>query len=282
MFEPRYLPQMQAITLSLDGVSFGIKHASRFIGPEDDLAESPHIHPYIEVFFNEDADVSFLVDGVLRPVRPTEAIVIRSSEVHVCVYHSYCDHRYFCFWIDAPKDSALVGFLDKMGRDPIASFDECEWKNMCELLEELQNSEEPVGRYAALFSVISLLGKAVMRKTPSRPTLSEQMTRIVSYIDANFTEIGGVSELAQRFFVSTATIGRLFKRYLHISPYEYIQSRKMSEAVRLLADGAGVTEACLGAGFSDTSHFIALFKKRFGKTPLEYKKQIGKPSFRQL
>ena len=51
----------------------------------------------------------------------------------------------------------------------------------------------------------------------------------------------------------------------------------MSEAVRLLADGAGVTEACLGAGFSDTSHFIALFKKRFGKTPLEYKKQIGKP-----
>ncbi|MBP3591363.1 MAG: AraC family transcriptional regulator [Clostridia bacterium] len=44
--------------------------------------------------------------------------------------------------------------------------------------------------------------------------------------------------------------------------------------LELLKKDASVTEACTAAGFSDCSHFIVLFKKKFGETPLKYKKRI--------
>ena len=46
----------------------------------------------------------------------------------------------------------------------------------------------------------------------------------------------------------------------------------MMAALYALRGGASVTAAATNAGFSDCSHFIVLFKKKFGQTPLEYKK----------
>ena len=52
---------------------------------------------------------------------------------------------------------------------------------------------------------------------------------------------------------------------------EYVSTG--SHAAKLLTEGRSVTEVCNSTGFSDCSRFIAVFKAKFGKTPLQYQKQ---------
>jgi AraC-like DNA-binding protein len=45
------------------------------------------------------------------------------------------------------------------------------------------------------------------------------------------------------------------------------QSLRLMQAMRLLAEGAKVTEAALESGYSTPSAFISMFKKTWGTTP---------------
>ena len=96
---------------------------------------------------------------------------------------------------------------------------------------------------------------------------------ILNDIHINFAEIHHINQLTDRYFVSHATLSRWFRKYLHTSPREYLESKKLAHAVKLLDSGATVTEACINSGFPCCSHFIGLFKKKFGETPLKYKKR---------
>ena len=98
-----------------------------------------------------------------------------------------------------------------------------------------------------------------------------ELRMILTDINENFARIHSVSELSQIYFISPATLNRWFRKHLQISPREYIESKKLAYACKLLRESASVTDACLQAGFSDCSHFIALFKRKFGETPLQYK-----------
>jgi AraC-like DNA-binding protein len=56
-----------------------------------------------------------------------------------------------------------------------------------------------------------------------------------------------------------------------MSPHTFLEEKKLAYAKQLLMGGASVTDACFGAGFSDNSHFISVFKRKFGETPYKYK-----------
>ena len=89
-----------------------------------------------------------------------------------------------------------------------------------------------------------------------------------------FAEIHHVNELPSRFFVSPATMNRWFRRYLHLTPHAFLESKKLSHAKTLLGEGKSVTEACMTAGFSDCFRFIATFYNKFGVTPYKYKRNV--------
>jgi len=48
-------------------------------------------------------------------------------------------------------------------------------------------------------------------------------------------------------------------------------------AAKYLAGGCTVAEACEKSGVSDYSYFIALFRKTYGLTPLQYQKKYQHP-----
>ena len=81
-----------------------------------------------------------------------------------------------------------------------------------------------------------------------------------------------VASLAANVFVSMGTLERQFKKYLNISPTEYIKRKRLSEAMHLLNKGVSVSQAAYQCGFPDASNFIKVFKKNFGQTPYQYMK----------
>ena len=107
-----------------------------------------------------------------------------------------------------------------------------------------------------------------------KSAIPSEMQAILNYIDANFTEIQHVGDVASYFYISTATLNRWFRKYINLSPREFLEAKKLAFAKKLLDEGSTVTEVCIRTGFSDCSHFIAVFKNKFGETPFKYKKAV--------
>lgn len=267
MYEPTYLPKMEESLLR--DLRFGVLYSDKEVNVDDPNIEPLHIHEYLEIFFNIASDVCFLVNNRMYPVAHGDAVISKAKDVHVCIYNTGGRHEYFCLWMDAPDDSPALAFLS--ANKTLMTFDPGGREEIRGLLYELRDESDPLRRSCSLLRLLTVLnrgGESERRQIALPPMLQE----ILDWINESFREIRSVRDICERYFVSPATLNRWFRKYIHNSPREYLESRKLALAAHLLADGAGVTDACLGAGFGDCSHFIALFKRKFGTTPLKYKK----------
>ncbi|MET0081010.1 MAG: helix-turn-helix transcriptional regulator [Candidatus Thiodiazotropha lotti] len=73
---------------------------------------------------------------------------------------------------------------------------------------------------------------------------------------------------------SLSTFNREFKALYGTTPKQWLIGRRIEQAHKLLSTQQwSVTDAALEVGYSNVSHFIAAFKKKYGKTPNEIKQQ---------
>ena len=95
--------------------------------------------------------------------------------------------------------------------------------------------------------------------------------KIETEFDADLT----VQELAASVYVTPQYLSRLFMRFLGCSTYEYLTSHRINEAKRYLLANSKmeIQEIARQVGFGSTSHFIAVFKKKTGITPLSFRSE---------
>ena len=278
MYEPKYLPQLNETVSSFLGLRFAIVHRNEYRHCDDPDADPLHIHNYLEIFLNLSSDVSFLVDHKLYPVPMGDAVLSRAGEIHMGIFHKSAMHEHVCIWIDADFSSPIFSFLNKEDFCPLFSFDEPTKKQLqayvFSLLEVCEKGGSELEKISCLLEILT-----VFERKPTgysgQAHIPEPLQKILDDIHENFSEIRHVNDILSSHFVSSATLTRWFRKYLHASPREYLESVRLSNAALLLANGASVTDACMRSGFSDCSHFIVLFKKKFGETPLRYKKRTN-------
>lgn len=94
--------------------------------------------------------------------------------------------------------------------------------------------------------------------------LTKKATR---YINDNFKYISSINNIAAFLHVSPVYLTRRFSSDMGMSPKDYLMDKKLQHSRNLLKLGANVTEAAIESGFSNTSYFIQLYKKKYGVTP---------------
>lgn len=139
---------------------------------------------------------------------------------------------------------------------------------MLKCQEEKPMSDENL---SAAAEVLALIEKNKDRTEPSAG-LPEQLKKILKYTDENFEGDCSVNMLCEKFFISRSSLYRAFREQLDIIPSKYIENRRLANAKKLLEQGESVQAASGKSGFPDYSHFISLFKKRFGTTPKKYQR----------
>ena len=80
-----------------------------------------------------------------------------------------------------------------------------------------------------------------------------------------------VSSLTYEFAMSESTLLRQLKRLTGLTPLQYIQEVRLSEARKLLENRTynSVAQVASKVGYEDASSFTRVFKQRFGKRPSE-------------
>jgi AraC family transcriptional regulator len=102
-----------------------------------------------------------------------------------------------------------------------------------------------------------------------------RLRKTLEYIDINLNRDISLHALAGLSGTSACHFLRMFKRSTGLSPLQYITRRRLQVGKELLRKtGLSVSEIALEIGYSNTSHFIGLFKRYYGVTPAAFRKML--------
>lgn len=148
-------------------------------------------------------------------------------------------------------------------------------EGMRRLRELFNESQEPgMAERIDLLSFALLEEMFLGRQSPvSEENFQEKkIRRIASHLQLHFKEKVEVGELAAENGFSKRSFFRHWNEVYRISPFQHVQSLRLSEAERLLSDSDMPVDAIAEqVGFEDASYFIRLFRKHRGMTPYRYR-----------
>lgn len=121
-----------------------------------------------------------------------------------------------------------------------------------------------------MYNILTQLG---LFKEKNPPWLTEIQKLLSSEQSLSLS----VDDLVKNTHYSHTHLSRLFKEKMGISMVKYIQEVKLDYAVKYLVySSKSISEIASMIGYKEASHFNHIFKKRFGITPLEYRKTQSK------
>lgn len=256
----------------LKQIGFVVTHSADYFKASEHACDVSHIHDVCEIYLNGSGNVSFVVENAVYPVSRGDLIITRPDEFHHCVYHEdgVCEH--YCMWIDgAPKNLLRAFFERQSGEKNLISANKEQKERLIECFNVLKNAGEVLSLEAlkAFVEILSIIDEN-RNSDCVKVAVPDLLIRITEYIDENFDSDCSVENLCKRFFISRSTLCRLFRANLTTTPSKYVTSRRLSQAKKMLKSGCSVGDTCFSCGFTDYSHFIALFRERFGVTPMKY------------
>ncbi len=102
------------------------------------------------------------------------------------------------------------------------------------------------------------------------------MEKLMEIIEENVpNEDFTIEQLGKEIGLSTRQLSRKLKALINQTPNDFIKSIRLQRAAELLKQDAGnVSDIAFKTGFTSTAYFVANFRKQYGITPGEYKKQL--------
>ena len=122
-------------------------------------------------------------------------------------------------------------------------------------------------REIILYSYQSALSPAL---SPQRIVKSPLITAAVDYISHHLSDQITLESLSDRLFVSKYHLAHTFKHHMGVSLHQYIISKRMLLAKKLIASGQPFNTVCTDCGFNNYSNFFKVFKANVGLSPRDY------------
>ena len=89
----------------------------------------------------------------------------------------------------------------------------------------------------------------------------------LDYIREHYSESIGNAEIAEALHVDNRYLIRLFRRYLSVTPYQYLTQYRIERGRELLRRGKTVGEAAYACGYQSEAAFRIAYKRITGESP---------------
>jgi two-component system response regulator YesN len=104
---------------------------------------------------------------------------------------------------------------------------------------------------------------------------NSQIREILLFMDSHYSEDITLEKIAKKAYMNPSYFSVYFKKNSGIYFKDCLIRIRMEHALDILKrEDIKTWELAGRVGFQDTRYFSALFKKTYGKTPIEYKKEI--------
>lgn len=103
---------------------------------------------------------------------------------------------------------------------------------------------------------------------------ADYIDKALSYMHTEYTRQITIKDIAERLGLDRSYFSAIFSERVGTSPSEYLINLRLAKAAELMTVyGERPSTAAMSVGYEDLYHFSKIFKKHFGVSPREYKKQ---------
>ncbi len=210
-----------------------------------------------------------LTPGCFYFITPNESVLYHSDETDPIQYYWISVYPEF-----AEEIERIMGFTEDKPVRPANKPDK-----IIKIFERLMaiktaTSEAYFETLSAIMKILSLEFSNVeyVENTSVHKAFAENVKK---QIDLNYTNPNfHIEAVAQMLYVSHAHMSRIFKEVMGITPVRYLIEVRLNYAAKLLKEpGTKVKDLCEQCGFGDEAHFMKSFKKKFGITVNQYRKE---------
>lgn len=249
-----------------------------------------HWHQEMEVFISTQGQVRIGIEDQEYLVKEGEGCFINSDILHSftpvdsspCTYHSFVfDTSIIGGAPGSVFDTSYVRPLLESGI-PYLQFTPCKedvpFYDNFNLAFEACRKEAPGYEFdvrTALSKILLFLNQKISPVSGAKASsIQEQhMKQMLLFIDRHLSESFNVAELAGSVNICERECQRIFQRYLHYRPMEYVRRKRIyTSAAKLLACDSPVTDVAFEYGFASPSHYTKQFRELMGMTPTEYRR----------
>ncbi len=215
----------------------------------------------------------FAADGKRWTIGPGRAFIIYQGET--MEYAADKDDPWRYTWIDFRGEIAeallnTTGFSrEKRVTPPLDN------ERILEIFHNFKNDfSSESGELQGIANLVELISE-ISSKFPSEKYTQETNSaeRARHLMQRNYRNIEcRVEEIAEMLGINRSQLYRTFIERYGITPKEYINTKRIDYAKKLLENGElSVSEVSYSSGFSDPLYFSGVFKRSLGMTPSEYK-----------
>jgi AraC-like DNA-binding protein len=237
-----------------------------------------HMHDYYVVCQIEDGCQSFTYRGAKHYTGTGALIVLHPGEPHTGEPADEWGFEYRAFYPTIAhmqhavaevtgRAGTLPFFADVPINDPALS------QAIRTLHRALCDQSPPLERESRLLWVLAQLmthasDVRVPEPTPRHERRAVRQAR--AYLDANIAQGITLTDLAAQVHLSPYYLLRVFRDEVGMPPHAYLESVRIQQAQRLLAQGEPLAAVAHDLGFSTQSHFTTSFRRIIGVTPGQY------------
>ena len=100
--------------------------------------------------------------------------------------------------------------------------------------------------------------------------------KMVNYFEDHFNEKISLDQVAENMYLSPFYISKIFKSETGDTPIRHLINIRLEKAKELLENGykGSIQEVAASVGYDDAYHFSKLFKKHYGVSPSQVRKQV--------
>jgi len=126
---------------------------------------------------------------------------------------------------------------------------------------------------ASLMFLIGDLLRTHARLIPHEHAELPRLKRAIDFMDSAFLTNPPLDEVARHSHMAANTFHRLFKKAMGLTPFQYMERKRLNQAHRLLGDARlSVKEVAELSGYENPLYFSRVFRHHFGSPPSAFRR----------
>ena len=240
-----------------------------------------HDHDFYEFFLVEDGNALHIINGQCCVIERGSLALIRPSDIHC--FMNYKSNSFKMFDLRFPV-SLFESARNYVGGDvsrlvdealPVCvSLDEEKLLNYSSWLRGINDMPRSQLRGS---NVRLIIASVIIELLSPKVTISAMplwMSRLLQELEYSSDCPGRFNEIVGSSNISKEHICRSFRKYLGVTPSQYLNSIRIRRAAKLLESGASeIVDVCIESGFNNLGYFYRLFENYYHTTPGEYQKK---------
>ena len=243
-----------------------------------------HSHNKYEILYMVEGDAVFSIGGTEYILEPHTMLLIPPNVFHGI--HVLTDKPYDRYTVHF--DPSILSHEHRallLSKLPAKTDTSCCIRGMGEsgILEMLRQFDDlavsPESLHKPLIPIfLQALIARILIKLPVRTETAHHSANslkndLLDYINDHFTESITLDTLSARFFVSKSQLNQTFRKMTGTTVIDYIIRKRIAYAQQLLLNGVSAQQAGAAVGFGDYTSFYRAYKKHFGCSPNQDKRE---------